>query len=228
MPGIIELKEVHKIYKLGSVSVNALNGINLVINKGEFISIVGPSGSGKTTMLNLIGLLDRPTAGKVFFESRDVSSLSDNELSRLRAEKIGFVFQTFNLIPSLTAKENVELAAAFSNKVKDPERKAEELLELMDLKSRMNHKPNQLSGGEQQRVAIARALMNDPLVLLADEPTGNLDSKTSMELLEIFKKLNSEGLTLVVVTHNLSIANEAGRIIYLKDGRVENEVKKGY
>jgi len=211
---------------MGLTTIKALNGINLKIDKGEFISIVGPSGSGKTTLLNIIGLLDRPTKGKVILENKDVSSLNDNELSSLRAEKIGFIFQTFNLIPNLTAKENVELASAFSNKVRDSEKKALELLKIVGLEDRANHRPSQLSGGEQQRVAIARALMNDPIILLADEPTGNLDSKTSLEILEIFKMLNKRGVTILLVTHNMMLAEEANRILYIKDGKIENEVKK--
>jgi len=223
---IVELIQVRKYYRLGYSEVKALDGVDLRINKGDFLCIVGPSGSGKTTLLNMIGLLDKPSAGKIFLESKDISKLSDDELSKLRAEKIGFVFQTFNLIPSLTAKENVELAASFSDKIKDPETKAIELLDLVGLKDRMHHKPNQLSGGEQQRVAIARALMNDPILLLCDEPTGNLDSKTTIEILNIFKDLNRKGITLVIVTHNMRIAEESDRIIYLKDGRIENEIKK--
>jgi len=211
---------------MGLTTIKALNGINLKIDKGEFISIVGPSGSGKTTLLNIIGLLDRPTKGKVILENKDVSSLNDNELSSLRAEKIGFIFQTFNLIPNLTAKENVELASAFSNKVRDSEKKVLELLKIVGLEDRANHRPSQLSGGEQQRVAIARALMNDPIILLADEPTGNLDSKTSLEILEIFKMLNKRGVTILLVTHNMMLAEEANRILYIKDGKIENEVKK--
>jgi len=211
---------------MGLTTIKALNGINLKIDKGEFISIVGPSGSGKTTLLSIIGLLDRPTKGKVILENKDVSSLNDNELSSLRAEKIGFIFQTFNLIPNLTAKENVELASAFSNKVRDSEKKALELLKIVGLEDRANHRPSQLSGGEQQRVAIARALMNDPIILLADEPTGNLDSKTSLEILEIFKMLNKRGVTILLVTHNMMLTEEANRILYIKDGKIENEVKK--
>jgi len=223
---LIELIDVYKYYVMGLTTIKALNGINLKIDKGEFISIVGPSGSGKTTLLNIIGLLDRPTKGKVILENKDVSSLNDNELSSLRAEKIGFIFQTFNLIPNLTAKENVELASAFSNKVRDSEKKALELLKIVGLEDRANHRPSQLSGGEQQRVAIARALMNDPIILLADEPTGNLDSKTSLEILEIFKMLNKRGVTILLVTHNMMLAEEANRILYIKDGKIENEVKK--
>lgn len=223
---LIELIDVYKYYVMGLTTIKALNGINLKIDKGEFISIVGPSGSGKTTLLSIIGLLDRPTKGKVILENKDVSSLNDNELSSLRAEKIGFIFQTFNLIPNLTAKENVELASAFSNKVRDSEKKALELLKIVGLEDRANHRPSQLSGGEQQRVAIARALMNDPIILLADEPTGNLDSKTSLEILEIFKMLNKRGVTILLVTHNMMLAEEANRILYIKDGKIENEVKK--
>lgn len=223
---LIELIDVYKYYVMGLTTIKALNGINLKIDKGEFISIVGPSGSGKTTLLSIIGLLDRPTKGKVILENKDVSSLNDNELSSLRAEKIGFIFQTFNLIPNLTAKENVELASAFSNKVRDSEKKALELLKIVGLEDRANHRPSQLSGGEQQRVAIARALMNDPIILLADEPTGNLDSKTSLEILEIFKMLNKRGVTILLVTHNMMLTEEANRILYIKDGKIENEVKK--
>lgn len=223
---IAELKDVHKYYKIGSNIIKAINGISLKINKGDFISIVGPSGSGKTTLLNILGLLDRPDKGIVVIEGKDASKLNDSQLSKFRSEKIGFIFQTFNLIPSLTAKENVELAASFSNKVRNPEEKAVELLKLVGLGNRIDHKPSELSGGEQQRVAIARALMNDPILILADEPTGNLDSKTSEEIFSIFKELNSKGITIVVATHNLKLAEESKRIIRLKDGIIEYEVQK--
>ncbi len=219
-----ELVSVSKYYSIGNFKIKALEKVSLKINKGDFIAIVGPSGSGKTTLLNILGLLDKPNEGKVIINSIEANKLSDNELAKLRANYIGFVFQTFNLIPSLTAKENVEIAAAFSDKVKDAEAKAVELLKIVGLEARIDHKPSQLSGGEQQRVAIARALINDPQLLLADEPTGNLDSKTGEEIFGIFKELNKRGMTVAVVTHNIKFAEEAKKTIYLKDGRIINEV----
>jgi putative ABC transport system ATP-binding protein len=223
---IVRLHDVSKYYKVGFSVVKALENINLEIKENEFISIVGPSGSGKSTLLNMIGCLDKPTKGKVFFKGLDIALLSDREFSKFRADNIGFIFQTFNLIPSLTALENVEISSSFSNKVKNPRERALKLLDLVGLKERALHRPSQLSGGEQQRVAIARALMNDPEIILADEPTGNLDSKTAEEIINLFLELKKMGKTIVLVTHNISLTENSDRIIYLKDGRIENEVRK--
>ena len=221
MNEIIELKGVTKIYKMGKVFVPALRGINLKIRKGEFVSIMGPSGSGKTTLMNLIGCLDRPTEGEIYIANKNVAKLKDDELARLRRERIGFVFQQFNLIPRLTALENVELPMWFAGLSKKKRReRAIELLKLVGLEKRINHKPAELSGGERQRVSIARALANDPGIILADEPTGNLDTKTGKEIMEILKDLNKQGRTIVLVTHDETFAREAERIIRIKDGRL--------
>jgi putative ABC transport system ATP-binding protein len=220
---IIQLEDVWKTYDTG-VKVDALRGINLSIFSGEFLSIIGPSGSGKSTLLHLIGLLDTPTKGKVFVNGQEVSRLSDEELARLRNRYFGFVFQTFNLIPSLTALENVEVPMALAGIPKEERiKRAKELLEKLGLGNRLNHKPSQLSGGQKQRVAIARALANNPEVILADEPTGNLDSKSGEQVMEIFNQLHQEGKTLVIVTHDRQIASHAERKIYLKDGRIVKE-----
>ena len=221
MNEIIELKGVTKIYKMGKVFVQALRGINLKIRKGEFVSIMGPSGSGKTTLMNLIGCLDGPTEGEIYIANKNVAKLKDDELARLRRERIGFVFQQFNLIPRLTALENVELPMWFAGLSKKKRReRAIELLKLVGLEKRINHKPAELSGGERQRVSIARALANDPGIILADEPTGNLDTKTGKEIMEILKDLNKQGRTIVLVTHDETFAREAERIIRIKDGRL--------
>jgi putative ABC transport system ATP-binding protein len=223
---IVRLQDVSKYYKVDFLVVKALENINLEIKENEFISIVGPSGSGKSTLLNMVGCIDKPTKGKVFFKGLDIALLSDRELSKFRADNIGFIFQAFNLIPSLTALENVVISSSFSNKVKNPKERALRLLDLVGLKERALHRPSQLSGGEQQRVAIARALMNDPEIILADEPTGNLDSKTAEEIINLFLELKKMGKTIVLVTHNISLTENSDRIIYLKDGRIENEVRK--
>ena len=218
---MILLKNVWKIYKLGKHKIYALKNINLRINKGEYISIMGPSGSGKTTLLNIIGCLDKPTRGEVFFNNVKVSDLNENELTKLRRERIGFVFQQFYLIPRLTALENVMLPMWFKGEdVKRMKERARKLLEIVGLKGKENHKPNELSGGEQQRVAIARALANNPDIILADEPTGNLDTKTGIEIIKLFEKLNKMGKTIVIVTHNPEIGRRAKRKIYLKDGMI--------
>ena len=221
MKNIIELRDVCKDYGIGEAKIKAVCDVNLKIKKSESIAIMGPSGSGKSTMLHLIGCLDRPTRGKIFIDGVDVSNLGDNDLARLRREKIGFIFQFFNLIPSFTALENVELPMIFSKK---PNRKkrAEELLKLVGLQNRMNHHPKELSGGETQRVSIARALANEPQIILADEPTGNLDSKSGKEIMEILKKLNKErGVTLLIITHDSSIAKHAERIVKIIDGKIK-------
>lgn len=217
---IIELDNVWKIYKMGEVEVPALRGLNLQIKRGEFVAIQGASGSGKSTALNSIGCLDVPTKGKVYLEDKDISKLSESELAQIRGKKIGFIFQQFNLINTLTALENVKLPMIFQN-IPENERtkKAKELLEMVELGDRVNHKPNELSGGQQQRVAIARSLANDPEVILADEPTGNLDSKTGENVISFLGKLHKEKKTTVImVTHDATLAKHAQRIEYLKDG----------
>jgi len=222
MENLIELQNLEKEYDLGLVKLHVLRRINLKIKKSEIVAIMGPSGSGKSTMLHMLGCLDLPTKGKVIIDGVDVSKLSENELSKIRREKIGFIFQFFYLIPSLTALRNVELPMTFlGDKIKDKEKKSKELLKMVGLQDRMYHRPNQMSGGESQRVAIARALANDPQIILADEPTGNLDSKSGKEIMEILIKLNKErGVTLILVTHDPSIAKQAERIINLKDGMI--------
>ena len=219
---VIRLENVEKIYHLGEVEVHALAGVNISIFDKEFLSIVGPSGSGKSTMLHLIGCLDRPTSGRVFLDGNDISKLSDSNLARLRGREIGFIFQFFNLYPTLDALQNVELPMMILN-VDETERRerARSLLDIVGLGDRRTHLPAQLSGGERQRVAIARALANDPSLILADEPTGNLDSKSGEEVLKIFKNLNEEGRTIVIVTHDQNIAGLAERKIEMKDGKVE-------
>lgn len=226
MENVIELQNLKKEYDLGPVKLQVLKGINLKIKKSEVVAIMGPSGSGKSTILHMLGILDRPSKGKVIIDGVDVSKLDDDELAKIRREKIGFIFQFFYLIPSLTALKNVELPMTFlGGSVKDKEKKAKELLKMVGLEGRMTHRPSQLSGGESQRVAIARALANDPQIILADEPTGNLDSKSGKEIMEILQKLNKERkVTLIIVTHDSSIAKHAQRIISLKDGMIV----KGY
>jgi len=221
---VVETKNLKKTYVLGEVPVNALRGVNLKVEKGDFLAILGPSGSGKSTLLNMIGALDKPTNGNVFIEGTDVSTLNDNSLADLR-RKIGFVFQFFNLIPRLTARGNVELSMAISGLGKKERRKrAEELLETVGLKERMDHKPSELSGGERQRVAIARALAYNPNFLLMDEPTGNIDSKTAYEIIGLVKRLNGEkGVTVIVVTHDQNVASQAKRTVQMLDGLIIRE-----
>jgi putative ABC transport system ATP-binding protein len=225
MVAIVEAIDLKKTYMLGKVPVEAIRGINLHVGAGEFISILGPSGSGKSTMLNLIGALDKPTSGRLLIDGMDVSMLNDNQLSELRL-KIGFVFQFFNLIPRLSARENVELPMSIANMSKRKRRKrAIELLETVGLKDRMKHKPAELSGGQQQRVAIARALANDPKFLLLDEPTGNVDSKTAREVMDIIHMLNIEKkVSIIMVTHDEKLAHEAKRIVRMVDGNISEEV----
>jgi putative ABC transport system ATP-binding protein len=221
---IVETINLKKTYMVGNIPVHALRGVNLIVEQGDFITILGPSGSGKSTLLNMIGVLDKPTEGKIFIEGVDVSNLSDNGLADLR-RRIGFVFQFFNMIPRLTACKNVELPMSVSN-VNRSERKkrAEELLETVGLKDRINHKPAELSGGERQRVAIARALANHPKFLLMDEPTGNIDSKTAYEIIELIKKLNEEkGVTIIIVTHDQNIAKQTKRTVQMLDGLIVSE-----
>ncbi len=222
MEELIRLENIKKIYEHFGIKTEVLKGISLSIKKGEFVAIMGVSGSGKTTLMNIIGCLDTPTEGKYFLQGKDVSKLYDDSLSEIRNQYIGFVFQNFYLIPYLTALENVLVPTIYSKKPpKNPEEKAKKLLEKVKLGERIHHKPNQLSGGQQQRVAIARALINDPQLILADEPTGALDSKTAKEIMEIFKSLHKEGKTIIIVTHDPNIANQAERIIKIEDGRIK-------
>jgi len=225
MVPIVEAVNVKKTYMLGKVPVEALRGVDLKVETGDFVSILGPSGSGKSTMLNLIGALDKPTAGTLLIDGVDISKLNDNQLADLRL-RIGFVFQFFNLIPRLTARDNVELSMSISNIGRAQRRKrAEELLETVGLKDRINHKPAELSGGQQQRVAIARALANNPRFLLLDEPTGNIDSKTASEVIRLIKKLNVENnVSIIMVTHDQHLAREAKRTAQMFDGQIISEV----
>lgn len=224
MVAVVEAVDLRKTYMLGKIPVEALRGVNLKVESGEFLSILGPSGSGKSTLLNLVGALDKPTAGKLSIDGVDVSTLNDNQLADLRL-RIGFVFQFFNLIPRFTAKDNVELAMSIkgSNKSERTKR-AQELLETVGLKDRTNHKPTELSGGQQQRVAIARALANSPRFLLMDEPTGNIDSKTAREVLNLIKKINEDGVTIVMVTHDQRLALEGERTVQMFDGVIISDL----
>jgi len=228
MSNIVEIVNTKKTYMMGEFEVIALNGITLNIKKGEFVAIMGPSGSGKTTLLNLIGALDRPTEGNILIEGVDISELDDDELAKLRNQKIGFIFQFFNLISRMTALDNVALPMAFAGISRDQRRRrAEELLKMVKLGDRVNHKPTELSGGQQQRVAIARALGNNPSVVLCDEVTGNLDTKTGKEILDLLRTLNEEqGQTFIIVTHDPMVADCVDRIISLQDGIiVKDEIK---
>lgn len=218
---MIELVDVSKVYSLGRVQVPALRGVSLTVADGEFVAVMGPSGSGKSTLLHLMGCLDTPTSGRVLFRGRDVSGLPDRELARLRAADIGFVFQTFNLLPDETALGNVELPLLYSG-VADRRSRAREALEKVGLADRLDHRPLELSGGEQQRVAIARAIVRRPSVILADEPTGNLDTESGRMILDLFCRLNAEGVAVVMVTHDAEVAERASRTIRLRDGRVES------
>jgi putative ABC transport system ATP-binding protein len=227
-PPIVEAVELKKTYMLGKIPVQALRGVNLKVESGDFLAILGPSGSGKSTMLNLIGALDKPTAGTLLIDGVDVSTLNDNQLSDLR-RRVGFVFQFFNLISRFTARDNVELSLSISGVGKSERKKrAEELLETVGLKDRINHKPTELSGGQQQRVAIARALANNPRFLLMDEPTGNIDSKTASEIMRLVKKLNEEkGVTIIMVTHDQHLAREAKRTVQMFDGVITSDIVNG-
>jgi putative ABC transport system ATP-binding protein len=220
---VMELKDVWKIYDIGEVKVEALRGVSFNVEDGEYVIIIGPSGSGKSTLLQILGCLDKPTKGQVYIENMEVSKMKDRELATVRNKKIGFVFQSFNLLPKLSALENVELPLIYAGVPQKKRREiAKEQLELVGLGNRLDHKPTQLSGGQQQRVAIARALSNDPAFLLADEPTGNLDTKSGEEILQIFRKLNDMGKTLVVVTHDMKMLDEGSKIIRLLDGRIQS------
>jgi putative ABC transport system ATP-binding protein len=229
MKKLIEIIKLKKDYYVGEVTVHALRGVDMVVNEGEFVAIMGASGSGKSTMLNIIGCLDKPTEGDYILDGINISSLNKNELAALRNRKLGFVFQTYNLLPRTTALDNVELPLMYNSTIKSKERRERALaaLESVSLSDRLHHKPNQLSGGQQQRVAIARSLVNDPVVILADEATGNLDTRTSYEIMALFQELNNKGKTIVFVTHELDIARCATRNIIFKDGVIlrEYEVK---
>jgi putative ABC transport system ATP-binding protein len=221
MSKIIELNNVAKLYKRGTEKVHAVDGINLSVEEGEFSSLIGPSGSGKTTLLNLIGCVDKPTSGSIRLANTEITRLKEKELTRIRRTTIGFVFQQFFLLPTLTALENVELPSLFGGKHRNSRNaKAMQLLELVGLRNRQDHLPSQLSGGEMQRVAIARSLINEPKIILADEPTGNLDSQNAQVIIDTFKKLNQNGLTIIVVTHNIELAQKSKRLIHLRDGRI--------
>lgn len=225
LSAVIETQNLKKRYRMGNLDVSALSGVNLRVEAGEFMSIMGPSGSGKTTLLNLIGALDRPTEGKVLIKGTDISKLSDDELAGLRNREIGFVFQFFNLVARMSGLKNVEFPMAFAGVSKEArKRRATELLERVGLVDRLDHKPTELSGGEQQRVAIARALVNNPSVVLCDEPTGNVDSKTGEEVMEILRKLNTEQhQTFVIVTHDPLVAKSVDRIAHMQDGMIVRE-----
>ena len=217
---VIELRNVWKTYKLGKIPVHALSGVDLKIHKGEFMTVLGASGSGKSTLMNMIGALDVPSKGYIYLDGKDISKLGESTLAQIRGKKIGFVFQQFNLIPILDAVQNVALPMLFQD-VPEKDEKARKLLELVGLKERMEHKPTELSGGEQQRVAIARALANDPDVILADEPTGNLDSNTGKQIMELIGRLQKEEKkTVIMVTHDINLIKYTHRTIYLKDGKI--------
>jgi len=221
---MIEFNDIAKSFTSGAIKTEVLKGVSFKVDKGEFVSIMAPSGTGKTTLLNILGCLMKATSGSYLFEGHDIETLNDDQLSEIRNKKIGFVFQTFNLLEKTSTLDNVLLPLVYSDIYPaDASKKATGLLEAVGLKERIHYKPNELSGGQQQRVAIARALINDPAVILADEPTGNLDSGSAKEIMEIFGTLHKEGRTIIVVTHNINVARSSDRIIYLKDGKVEKE-----
>ncbi|MCC5928845.1 MAG: ABC transporter ATP-binding protein [Cyclobacteriaceae bacterium] len=222
---MIETHEISKIYQMGSEKVHALQSISIDINKGEYVAFMGPSGSGKSTLMNIVGCLDTPTSGQYILNSKDVSNMTENELAEIRNKEIGFVFQTFNLLPRASSLENVALPLIYAGYSKSERtERAMEVLDSVGLGNRASHKPNELSGGQRQRVAIARALVNNPSIILADEPTGNLDSKTSYEIMALFDELHSKGNTIIMVTHEDDIAHYAHRIVRLMDGLVETDV----
>jgi putative ABC transport system ATP-binding protein len=221
---MLEIKKITKVYKMGEVLVNALRGVSFHIDKGQFVAIMGPSGSGKSTLMHIIGCLDHPTEGSFIMDGEDISKVNDNKLAEIRNKKIGFVFQQFNLLARTTILYNVEVPLIYAG-VNSKKRKklAEQALENVGLGNRLKHRPNEISGGEVQRAAIARALINNPLIILADEPTGNLDTKNGEEIMKIFNKLHQEGHTIIMVTHELEVAKYAQRIIHLRDGVIEND-----
>ncbi|HUL33975.1 MAG TPA: ABC transporter ATP-binding protein [Candidatus Eisenbacteria bacterium] len=223
---VIRTEALAKVYQMGTEEVHALRGVDVEIRKGEYVAIMGPSGSGKSTLMNLIGCLDSPSSGRYWLAGRLVSELDDDELAYIRNKEIGFVFQTFNLLPRATALHNVELPLIYSGTPAEERiERAKEALERVDLGPRMNHKPNELSGGQRQRVAIARALVNHPSIVLADEPTGNLDSKTGEEIMNLFENLHSQGNTIILVTHEMDIAQHAHRVIFIRDGKIASDEK---
>ncbi len=221
---MLEIKKITKVYKMGEVLVNALRGVSFHIDKGQFVAIMGPSGSGKSTLMHIIGCLDHPSEGSFIMDGEDISKVNDNKLAEIRNKKIGFVFQQFNLLNRVNILNNVEVPLIYAG-VNSKKRKnlVKQVLENVGLSNRLKHRPNEISGGEKQRAAIARALVNNPLIILADEPTGNLDSKNGEEIMKIFNKLHQEGHTIIVVTHELEIAKYAQRIIHLRDGVIEND-----
>jgi putative ABC transport system ATP-binding protein len=224
---LIETRDLWKTYEMGSESVHALRGTSLGIERGEYVAIMGPSGSGKSTLMNLIGCLDTPTKGTYFLNGKKVDEMTDDELARIRNEEIGFVFQTFNLLPRATALHNVELPLIYAGVDSRTRRqRANEALDKVELGDRKNHRPNEMSGGQRQRVAIARALVNNPSILLADEPTGNLDSRTGVEIMALFERLHGQGNTIVLVTHEADVAAHAYRTIHIRDGRVEKDLRR--
>jgi putative ABC transport system ATP-binding protein len=221
---LIETKDLWKVYQMGKIEIQALRGIDVSITEGEYVAIMGPSGSGKSTLMNLLGCLDTPTRGEYRLAGKLVSDMSEDELAIVRNREVGFVFQTFNLLSRASALKNVELPLVYNGTpAKERIEKAEAALDMVELTERMDHKPNELSGGQRQRVAIARALVNSPSIIFADEPTGNLDTATSYEIMELFGKLNREGITLIVVTHETDIANYTNRILHVRDGKIEKE-----
>ena len=225
---LIETRDLWKTYVMGSEEIHALRGVSMEIQRGEYVAIMGPSGSGKSTLMNLIGCLDTPSKGSYLLNGKQVSQMNDNELARIRNEEIGFVFQTFNLLPRASALHNVELPLVYAAvPSKDRQARAKAALDKVELSERMSHRPNELSGGQRQRVAIARALVNNPSILLADEPTGNLDSKTGNEIMGLFARLHAAGNTIILVTHEADIAAYARRAIHLRDGQVEKDVLHG-
>jgi putative ABC transport system ATP-binding protein len=224
---LIETRDLWKTYVMGSEEIHALRGISIEIERGEYVAIMGPSGSGKSTLMNLIGCLDTPSKGTYLLNGKEVSQMNDNELARIRNEEIGFVFQTFNLLPRATALHNVELPLVYAGvPARERQERAKGALDKVELTPRMTHRPNELSGGQRQRVAIARALVNNPSILLADEPTGNLDSKTGSEIMALFARLHEAGNTIVLVTHEADVAAFAHRTIHIRDGRVEKDVRQ--
>ena len=224
---LIETRDLWKTYVMGDEEIHALKGVSISIERGEYVAIMGPSGSGKSTLMNLIGCLDTPSKGTYLLNNKEVSLMNDNELARIRNEEIGFVFQTFNLLPRATALHNVELPLVYAGMGKTERlAQAKAAIEKVELTHRMTHKPNELSGGQRQRVAIARALVNNPSILLADEPTGNLDSKTGEEIMGVFHRLHESGNTIILVTHEADIAAHAHRVIYVRDGQVEKDVQQ--
>ena len=225
--GLITTQDLWKTYVMGSEEIHALRGVSINIEKGEYVAIMGPSGSGKSTLMNLIGCLDTPSKGSYMLNNKEVAAMNDDELARIRNEEIGFVFQTFNLLPRATALHNVELPLVYAGiSGKDRQDRAKQALAKVELTERASHKPNELSGGQRQRVAIARALVNNPSILLADEPTGNLDTKTGAEIMAVFERLHKSGNTIVLVTHEADVAAFAYRTIHIRDGQVENDVRR--